>query len=182
MEVPLRYSARALRPRLVVGPDRLPEVVVPLRTSLREVDRMIDEHRGWLGKQLANAAEPVLELEYVRLGQREGRRRARAEIEPLARLEAEELGLEFERITIRDQRTRWGSCSTSGTLSFNWRLVLAPYEVLDYVVVHELCHLAVHDHSRRFWRLVERARPEYREQRDWLARHGWELLAYRPPR
>ena len=152
---------------------------MPLRTSLREVDRMIDEHRDWLGKQLAGAADPVLELRGV--GQRDGRRRARALIEPLARSEADRLGLEFERIAIRDQRTRWGSCSTTGTLSFNWRLVLAPHEVLDYVVVHEVCHLAVHDHSRRFWRLVERARPGYREQRDWLARHGWELLAYRPP-
>ena len=57
---------------------------------------------------------------------------------------------------MRDQRTRWGSCSTTGTLSFNWRLVLAPFEVLDYVVVHELCHLASRTTRRRFWQLVER--------------------------
>ncbi len=82
----------------------------------------------------------------------------------------------------RDQRTLWGSCSTTGTLSFNWRLVLAPLAVADYVVVHELCHLRVHGHSQRFWSLVERRRPDYREQRAWLREHGPELLAFRPAR
>ena len=94
--------------------------------------------------------------------------------------EAPELGVEYRRIQIRDQRTRWGSCSTTGTLSFNWRLVLAPFEVLDYVVVHELCHLREANHSRRFWRLVETRRPDWRAQRDWLDEHGPELLAFRP--
>jgi len=73
-----------------------------------------------------------------------------------------------------------GSCSQSGTLSFNWRLVLAPVEVLDYVVVHELCHLRVPNHSRRFWALVEHHRPHWRLQRGWLREYGPELLAFRP--
>jgi predicted metal-dependent hydrolase len=90
------------------------------------------------------------------------------------------LGVTVRRIEVRDQRTRWGSCSTRGTLSFNWRLVLAPFDVLDYVVVHELCHLVEPNHSRRFWRLLETRRPGWRAQRDWLDRHGPELLAFRP--
>jgi hypothetical protein len=94
--------------------------------------------------------------------------------------EAAELGVEVNRIQIRDQRTRWGSCSPAGNLSFNWRLVLAPFEVLDYVVVHEVCHLREANHSRRFWRLVESRRPEWREQKAWLNEHGAELLAFRP--
>jgi predicted metal-dependent hydrolase len=98
----------------------------------------------------------------------------------LADEEAEELGVSFKRIEIRDQRTRWGSCSTRGTLSFNWRLVLAPYDVLDYVVVHELCHILEPNHSRRFWKLVETRRPGWRTHRDWLHQHGPELLAFRP--
>jgi predicted metal-dependent hydrolase len=98
----------------------------------------------------------------------------------LAEEEAAELGVEYRRIEIRDQRTRWGSCSPRGTLSFNWRLVLAPFEVLDYVVVHELCHLREPNHSPRFWRLVASRRPEWHAQRDWLRVHGPELLAFRP--
>ncbi|MBV8256340.1 MAG: M48 family metallopeptidase [Actinobacteria bacterium] len=98
----------------------------------------------------------------------------------IAEEEAEALGVAYERIQVRDQRTRWGSCSTRGTLSFNWRLVLAPLDVLDYVVVHELCHLREPNHSRRFWSLVESRRPAWREQRAWLRDHGPELLAFRP--
>ena len=72
--------------------------------------------------------------------------------------------------------------STQRTLSFNWRLVLAPREVLDYVVVHELCHLRVPNHSRGFWALVERHRPHWRQQRDWLRDHGPGLLAFQTAR
>jgi predicted metal-dependent hydrolase len=95
--------------------------------------------------------------------------------------EGTQLEIGYASIAIRDQRTRWGSCSPRGALSFNWRLVLAPPEVLAYVVVHELCHRLRHDHSRAFWRLVEGAWPTYCEERAWLDEHGAELLAYRPP-
>ena len=79
-------------------------------------------------------------------------------------------------LAIRNQRTRWGSCSSTGTMSFNWRLVLAPEPVLDYVVWHEACHLVVPNHSRRFWALVERHMPGYREPRRWLQRNGAALV------
>jgi predicted metal-dependent hydrolase len=94
--------------------------------------------------------------------------------------EASALGVSYGRVEIRNQRTRWGSCSSSGTLSFNWRLALAPFDVLDYVVVHELCHLLEPNHSPRFWKLVASRRPRWRRQRDWLTAHGPELLAFRP--
>jgi predicted metal-dependent hydrolase len=94
--------------------------------------------------------------------------------------EAGALGVRYERIAIRGQRTRWGSCSTRGTLSFNWRLALAPFAVLDYVVVHELCHLREPNHSPRFWALVAARRPDWRASRAWLREHGEELLAFRP--
>jgi predicted metal-dependent hydrolase len=110
----------------------------------------------------------------------EARSAARELVTVLAEEEAERIGVAHQRIRIGGQRTLWGSCSARGTLSFNWRLVLAPLEVLDYVVVHELCHLRVPDHSTRFWALVERHRPHWRHQRDWLRRHGPELLAFRP--
>ena len=88
--------------------------------------------------------------------------------------------MRYARIAIRGQRTRWGSCSSRGTLSFNWRLALAPPSVLDYVVVHELCHLREPNHSPRFWALVAERRPGWRAERDWLREHGEELLAFRP--
>ncbi len=93
---------------------------------------------------------------------------------------AASLGLSYARIAVRDQRTRWGSCSTRGTLSFNWRLALAPPEVLDYVVVHELLHLREHNHSPAFWGLLDLHRPAWRAQAGWLREHGWELQAYVP--
>lgn len=83
----------------------------------------------------------------------------------------------YTRITIRDQKTRWGSRSSSGTLSFNYRLLYAPARVLDYVVVHELCHITHMNHSREFWNMVGSILPDYQECRDWLKTHGGELTA-----
>jgi predicted metal-dependent hydrolase len=103
------------------------------------------------------------------------RRTAKAEIEPRACAFAAEAGLAFERLAVRDQRTRWGSCSATGTLSFSWRLLLAPEHVLDYVIWHEVCHLAVMDHSPRFWARVAEHCPGYAEPRRWLRRHGGAL-------
>jgi predicted metal-dependent hydrolase len=108
------------------------------------------------------------------------RREARRRLESAARRDAPALGVEFTSIGVRDQRTRWGSCSPSGRLSFSWRLVLAPPPVLDYVVLHELCHLREFNHSRAFWRLVESVRPDWRDASVWLRQHGYQLHAYRP--
>lgn len=85
-------------------------------------------------------------------------------------------GGSYNKITIRSQKTRWGSCSSKGTLSFNWRLMLAPPAILDYVVVHELCHLTHMNHSAEFWNLVESVFPNYRAARKWLKEHGNELV------
>jgi hypothetical protein len=85
-------------------------------------------------------------------------------------------GTSFTKLTIRGQKTRWASCSRGGAMSFNWRLLLGPEEVLDYVVWHEVCHLEVMDHSRRFWALVASRCPDYRAQSAWLRRHGSTLV------
>lgn len=84
-------------------------------------------------------------------------------------------GGNYTSITVRDQKTRWGSCSSRGTLSFNYRLIFAPPVILDYVVVHELCHLTHMDHSKNFWNMVASVMPEYKECRKWLREHGQEL-------
>jgi predicted metal-dependent hydrolase len=140
---------------------------------------VVESHRGWIARERARQV-PRLGLEGSAVFEPDARRSARELVTMLAEEEAETLGVVYARIEIRDQRTRWGSCSPQGTLSFNWRLVLAPFEVLDYVVVHELCHLREPNHSPRFWRLVAGRRPGWREQRAWLREHGPELLAFRP--
>ncbi len=104
------------------------------------------------------------------------RRAARAEIAPRLERACALAGSSYTKLTIRGQRTRWASCSRTGAMSFNWRLLLAPEEVLDYVVWHEVCHLEVMDHSPRFWALLERWCPDYREQSRWLRRHGQTLV------
>lgn len=87
------------------------------------------------------------------------------------------LGVACRRCTIREQKTRWGSCSSKGTLSFNWRIIMAPEAVVDYVVLHEVAHLREMNHTRRFWRLVAERCPSWREHRKWLNDHGAELAA-----
>jgi len=79
------------------------------------------------------------------------------------------------QVKINSARTRWGSCSSNGTLNFTWRLVMAPLEVIDYVVIHELSHLRVRDHSRKFWKVVEAVDPEYKKKRKWLRENGDKL-------
>jgi predicted metal-dependent hydrolase len=104
------------------------------------------------------------------------RRMAREEIGARLDRACELADLRYTRLTIRDQRTRWGSCSRTGAMSFNWRLLLAPEAVLDYVIWHEACHLAVMDHSQRFWSLVARYCPDYRDQVAWLKRNSATLV------
>ena len=156
-----------------------PRLTVPVGTSRAEVERLLAEKKRWIAEQQSRQI-PRLGLELRAISESAARIGARELISALAEEEAERIGVSYSRVRIGGQRTLWGSCSRRGTLSFNWRLMLAPFEVLDYVVVHELCHLRVPNHSRRFWTLLERHRPHWREQRDWLRVHGPELLAFSP--
>jgi predicted metal-dependent hydrolase len=108
------------------------------------------------------------------------RRNAKEIIHARVRHWAGVLGLEYGRVFVKDQRTLWGSCSARKNLNFNWRLAAAPPEALDYVVIHELCHLREMNHSKRFWDLVLAACPDYRARRKWL-RENCALLRNPPP-
>lgn len=101
--------------------------------------------------------------------------RARSEVKRRLDAAAARAGTSYSSLQIRGQRTRWASCSSTGAMSFNWRLMLAPGAMLDYVVEHEVAHLEVHDHSQRFWSLLARRWPEYRQHEAWLKRHGQSL-------
>jgi predicted metal-dependent hydrolase len=103
------------------------------------------------------------------------RRRARTEVAPRLDAAVARAGRSYASLQIRAQRTRWASCSSSGAMSFNWRLLLGPPEILDYVVEHEVAHLEVLDHSPRFWELLASRVPEWRERERWLRRHGHAL-------
>ncbi|MCM1268886.1 MAG: M48 family metallopeptidase [Bacteroidales bacterium] len=155
---------------------------LPLGTSEAQIRRLLADKQSWIIRHYLEAAErtknrpasdltdlqrAALEKRYIAAAKEYFPKRA-AYFQPLT-------GGKYERITIRDQKTRWGSCSAKGTLSFNWRLMLAPPAVLDYVVVHELCHLTHMDHSKAFWTLVESVCPDYRIHRKWLKEHGQEL-------
>lgn len=104
--------------------------------------------------------------------------RAKAEIRPRAQAHAKTLGRRIASIGVRDTRSRWGSCTAGGALSFSWRLVLAPEPVLDYVVAHEVAHMVELNHSHRFWNLVAELMPDNASARHWLKQHGTALHRY----
>lgn len=106
------------------------------------------------------------------------KKQAREDITKACRYHADRLGLHFLSIAIRDQRTRWGSCSSGGRLNFSWRLILAPPDVLDYVAAHEVAHLEEMNHQPQFWHLVEKTCPTMQEHRKWLRKNGHHLHHY----
>ena len=162
-----RAEVDAVRARVAARGDTLPYLDETLNLR-REPTRTRVHRRGDV--LLVPAAEPHAAIE------RWYRRAARDEIAPRVAEATAALGVTASKITIRNQRSRWGSCSASGALSFNWRLLLGPADVLDYVVWHEACHLVHHDHSARFWGLLAAHRPDYRREQRWLRRHGATLV------
>jgi predicted metal-dependent hydrolase len=106
------------------------------------------------------------------------KREAKRDLEAASRAAAQALGVEFRRVSVRDQTSRWGSCSSTGVLSYSWRLIFAPSFVLDYLAAHEIAHLVEMNHSRRFWRLVERVCPHMDRAKVWLDAHGADLHRY----
>jgi predicted metal-dependent hydrolase len=115
-----------------------------------------------------DSAAKVFELWY--------RQNARQILHERVKVYSQQHGFQYQSIRITSARTRWGSCSASRSLNFSWRLIMAPLEVVDYVVVHELVHTVVHNHSKRFWKKVERILPDYNERRKWLRKNGSHLM------
>ncbi len=155
-------------------------VRVPLRTSDRQVRQFIDSHRDWLQKAAVRQEERQRELADVpRLTKEELRglaEKARAYLPERVRYYAPKVGGTYGRIAIRTQKSRWGSCSAKGNLNFNCLLMLTPPEVIDSVVVHELCHRKEMNHSETFYREVLRVFPDYRNCHRWLKEHGDRIM------
>lgn len=180
-----RVSRRARRARVDVRPDGEVVLTIPQRGSREAALRFLEQSREWIERtreRLERARrEPLPMLPAPTSGgakalraiaYREGRR--------LLEEEAARLDLRYRRLTIRDARTRWGSCAADGSIMLSLRLALAPPDVFRYVVIHELCHLRWRGHGPRFWALVERQMPEFAAHRAWLRRHGAALHAVAP--
>ena len=164
----------------ISGPDEV-TVRAPLHMPEGEIRRILEQQRGWIESHLEKAArlaevrnaQPALTEQEIRTLANA----ATAAIPLKVRHWAGRIGVRYGRITIRNQRTRWGSCSTAGNLNFNCLLMLCPENVIDYVIVHELCHRKEMNHSPRFWDLVASVLPDYKASRKWLKEHGPAVLS-----
>lgn len=146
---------------------------------LGESYEVIVEQRPWssvVDGTLRLAEYHVTETSVERALETLYRRNARQHFGRRADHFAEEMGVDYDQIEIRNQRTRWGSCSTNGTLGLNWRLMMAPSEIIDYVIIHELAHLREANHSPSFWSLVAEYDPGYESHSEWLAENSARLI------
>lgn len=160
-------------------------VIVRAPYFMRDADirKFVNEKENWIAEHLEKVKERQCRTEASqKLTWEEVEQLADRALEVIpkkARHYAEIMNVHYGRITIRNQKTRWGSCSGKGNLNFNCLLMLAPDEVVDYVVVHELCHLLEMNHSNAFWEQVERVMPDYKKYRQWLKEHGNEIMMRR---
>ena len=194
LTMPMRGSLRQARSFLdrhagwlVREMDKLPRgkpIVHGVAVPLRGIPHRVDHRPGRRGTVSVEAGEegPLLAVsgDAAHLRRRVIdflKREARRDLEPLVQRHAAAIGVTATAIRLRDQTSRWGSCTATGRLSFSWRLVMAPPYVLDYLAAHEVAHLREMNHSRRFWRIVEGLCPNTRQARAWLAAEGARLHA-----
>lgn len=159
-------------------------VRVPNRVSGRDADRFVEERLDWIEKTLEKIEKRKADRpEVVKFSETELKiikKRAKREIPILVDYYAAQIGVTYQRISIRAQKTLWGSCTAEGNLNFNCLLVLLPERVMRYVVVHELCHRKEMNHSKRFWNEVSKVLPDYRELRKKLKEEGGIFLEKLP--
>lgn len=179
MEITIKRSRRK---SVSIEITRDADVIVraPLKMKTAEIEKLVKEKSAWIEKSLAKVrqnANTADSLPPFNVRDLEKMKKQAGEIIPArVRFYAEKIGVDYGKITIRCQKTRWGSCSSAGNLNFNCLLVLTPPEVLDSIVVHELCHRKQMNHSPLFYSEVLRVFPEYRKWEKWLKENGPILL------
>lgn len=162
----IRSSRRTIS--LEVKPDLTVVVRVPLRMRERDIQAFLREKADWIERTIEKLEKQTAEAQKDSLSMQELKQLADLALEKLpgrVAYYASQVGVTYGRITIRNQRTRWGSCSSKGNLNFNCLLMLMPAEIQDYVVVHELCHRLEMNHSKAFWSKVEEVLPDYKARR-----------------
>lgn len=157
-------------------------VRAPKRASNREIMKFVEQKQDWIAKHLAymqiryEETRRVKEKQFTDDDIRKMKDEAKRVIPDRVKYYAGIMGVTFGKITIKNQKTRWGSCSSKGNLNFNCLLMLTPDKVRDYVVIHKLCHLKQMNHSKMFWAEVEKVMPDYKVYRQWLSRNGNMLI------
>lgn len=169
---------RSSRKTLSIEVDRDGRVLVraPKNCSIKQIEGFLQRKADWIAeKSDLQKRQALRKKKYQELTDRQRdfyREKAREVLSQRTAYYAGMMGVTYGRIAIREQKTRWGSCSSTGNLNFNWKLILMPPGVLDYVVVHELAHRREMNHSDRFWDLVASYMPEYKKYRSWLRDNG----------
>ena len=173
----VRLSRRAKKMRIAVYCDSSVVVTLPLGLDLERAEGFIKDKFAWIVKSLEKF-KPYKNLGIVKSGRREYKK-YREQAQWLARSLVEKwnsfYGFSYNRVNLKNQKTRWGSCSKKGNLNFNYKIVHLPKHLVDYLIVHELCHLKEFNHSRKFWDLVARTMPDYKVLRKEL--HNFNLDA-----
>lgn len=180
MDIPYKIIRSARKTIAIQIVDGNVLVRCPNRMAAADIRRFVESKADWIEKHLSRAADrpklPPLTVDEVRALADRALKIIPQRVAHFAPL----VGVSYNGITIRNQRTRWGSCSSLGNLNFNCLLVLVPPAVLDYVVIHELCHRREMNHSAKFWAEVEKFDPDYREHRKWLKENGGSLIGRLP--
>ena len=165
---------------ITVERDGTVTIHAPFFMSEKKIHEIIEERKEWIEKaqkRIANRAEKLNSLTPITSSEINSLKvTAKPIIEKKVRFFADKIGVEYGKITIRNQKTRYGSCTAKGNLNFNCLIMLMPEEIIDYVIVHELCHIKQMNHSRRFWNEVESILPDYKERRKWLKLNGNILI------
>jgi predicted metal-dependent hydrolase len=165
-EYEVRHSTRAKRVRLAVKPDGRVILTLPSKVSTLRGLMFLDENREWVAKKLqALQARGVVDTEKQERDYREKKEIARKKIVPMVETWAQKMDLKYGRIAIKKTSSRWGSCSSKRNLNFHYRLAFIDEKLMEYVVIHELSHLVHMNHSKEFWKLVERWCPEWKVRR-----------------
>lgn len=179
MEYEIIYSKRKTI-AIQIRPDTSIVVRAPYRCSKRAIDAFVKEKELWIQKTIVQISERAQkDADIKKLSSDELSDlydKARQIIPGKVEYYAQILGVDYGRISIRNQTTRWGSCSSKGNLNFNCKLMLVPEEILDYVVVHELCHRIHMNHSKAFWAEVAAILPDYASRKNWLKQNGHNIM------